>query len=689
MDAQSEANTLSCLMKHMDFDMPKECEQRLLEVQYFISRDWTLDPQLYSACHEDAVSKCSASANWHQQLNQQQGPDPGPMVLACLYRAAYNDQNPLKPECAASVRHALRTRAARVNLMPDIESSCREALSEYCSTDVKPMQEMRCLQEYFQQDKFKKKYSECSAAVSDYTKMMAKDTALNQALTKSCRPVISKYCQQYINEEIDHGDVLQCLLDNKARPEMTSKCRSYVNHFELITLRDFKFDERFAQYCSNDIKKYCTEVSTDKAEIIRCLSTVMFEHKVLGTPDDLEKDCKKYLKAAYLHQEQFDDKSHMLDADPTLMKKCSQELDRFGCRQEKYFEDVVECLRLKYDELGLECKAVVFTREKIEAVDNQFDDELQQHCRTDIDKYCYAEKGDRVLECLKNMKILRSLSSKCQKIVLERMREQAKDVRLNIGLLEACREEAEQYCPDDYKKINDPQYAKKTLEGVFIMCLRSQYADPKKSIRLNAKCKNEIANIILESEFDVQLDPQLYNACKNVISKHCSNEVIKRGGTFDSVLECLKADFRINVIRDADCARQIARRLQESLVDIHLDPVLHEACANDIQRFCYNVPPGQSRLIVCLLDSLKSKNVKLSPTCRDKLTERNNLWNKAYKEKQMVLPESLAEMVNIVVNHPQRNSLLTWFGAFVLILFFIGCCCGRATKRIKRELKNR
>lgn len=62
------------------------------------------------------------------------------------------------------------------------------------------------------------------------------------------------------------------------------------------------------------------------------------------------------------------------------------------------------------------------------------------------------------------MKIIRSLSPKCQKvsnlkfdfqflqmknescffeIVWERMREQAKDVRLNIGLLEACREEAE------------------------------------------------------------------------------------------------------------------------------------------------------------------------------------------------------------------------------------------------------
>ncbi|VDN05573.1 unnamed protein product [Thelazia callipaeda] len=195
MDAQSEASTLGCLMRHMDIDMPKHCEQRLLEVQYFIARDWTLDPQLYTACHEDAVSKCSANANWHKQQSNQEGPDPGPFVLACLYRAAYNDQNPLKPECAANVRRVLRTRAVRVNLIPDIESSCREALSEYCSADVKPLQEMKCLQEHFQEEEFKKKFGECSVIITDYTKMMAKDTALNQALTKACHPVISKYCQ--------------------------------------------------------------------------------------------------------------------------------------------------------------------------------------------------------------------------------------------------------------------------------------------------------------------------------------------------------------------------------------------------------------------------------------------------------------------------------------------------------------
>lgn len=40
---------------------------------------------------------------------------------------------------------------------------------------------------------------------------------------------------------------------------------------------------------------------------------------------------------------------------------------------------------------------------------------------------------------------------------------------------------------------------------------------------------------------------------------------------------------------------QLARRLHESLVDIHLDPILHEACATDVQRLCRDIPPGQSR----------------------------------------------------------------------------------------------
>lgn len=49
---------------------------------------------------------------------------------------------------------------------------------------------------------------------------------------------------------------------------------------------------------------------------------------------------------------QFDDQDHMKDADPTLMSKCKEEVMHLKCNQEKSFEDIVECLRTNFDELG-------------------------------------------------------------------------------------------------------------------------------------------------------------------------------------------------------------------------------------------------------------------------------------------------------------------------------------------------
>ena len=59
-------------------------------------------------------------------------------VLACLYRAGYDEEKPLKAECAQNVRRVLYERASRVNMLPDVEENCRQALSEYCSQNVQP-----------------------------------------------------------------------------------------------------------------------------------------------------------------------------------------------------------------------------------------------------------------------------------------------------------------------------------------------------------------------------------------------------------------------------------------------------------------------------------------------------------------------------------------------------------------------
>ena len=126
------------------------------------------------------------------------------------------------------------------------------------------------------------------------------------------------------------------------------------------------------------------------------------------------------------------------------------------------------------------------------------------------------------------------------------------------------------------KKLNLPQYSQTVLDGVVVSCLREQFRksiSDNNHIEFSPRCSAEVSRAIVEAEFDPQLDPPLYNACKSTINSHCSAQIMESGGHFDNVMECLKADFNKGLIKDNSCAGQVARRLQESLVDIHLDPV--------------------------------------------------------------------------------------------------------------------
>lgn len=59
--------------------------------------------------------------------------------------------------------------------------------------------------------------------------------------------------------------------------------------------------------------------------------------------------------------------------------------------------------------------------------------------------------------------------------------------------------------------------------------------------------------------------------------------------------ECLKTLFRENKIPTQRCMTEVARLIKSTMVDIHTDPLLNQACAMDLLRYCDNVPPGEGR----------------------------------------------------------------------------------------------
>jgi len=86
------ARVMSCLMDKLGTDrMTEACETALIQIQYFIARDYKLDPQLYKACRADSVHFCHAKNAWSSD-GTQMDVERGPLVLPCLYRYAYHPQ---------------------------------------------------------------------------------------------------------------------------------------------------------------------------------------------------------------------------------------------------------------------------------------------------------------------------------------------------------------------------------------------------------------------------------------------------------------------------------------------------------------------------------------------------------------------------------------------------------------------
>eukprot|EP00057_Strongylocentrotus_purpuratus_P023508 XP_011677982.1 PREDICTED: Golgi apparatus protein 1-like [Strongylocentrotus purpuratus] len=124
--------TLSCLMENIeDNQMMDNCAEKLLETQYFISRNYRLDPLLFKNCESDASIFC-----WEEKWNGKEE-TPSGLVFSCLHRHLHDHSQPLQSRCADQVHRVLRQRAVSVHLNPRIEENCRVDLGAHCNDKTK------------------------------------------------------------------------------------------------------------------------------------------------------------------------------------------------------------------------------------------------------------------------------------------------------------------------------------------------------------------------------------------------------------------------------------------------------------------------------------------------------------------------------------------------------------------------
>ncbi|CAB4023099.1 Golgi apparatus 1-like isoform X1, partial [Paramuricea clavata] len=257
-DANNDMAVLSCLMENVDHkDLGGVCREHLINLQFFLARDFQLDEALYRACKNDAQELCDNPHIGDPDMDV----TPHGMILACLYRHILPNMNfdpkkKVSKVCVAEVMRTMHQRASDVRLLPHIQLSCISDLTTLCAEKVEPGEEIKCLQ-----DNYEKLQERCQTSIGEFTQEESEDIDLDKAIVKHCSEMVKEFCSDLLKTNQADG-ILPCLFENKYDYKMDRKCRAELDHRELIELKDYKFSSKFKKACRPDVQTHCPKAKS-------------------------------------------------------------------------------------------------------------------------------------------------------------------------------------------------------------------------------------------------------------------------------------------------------------------------------------------------------------------------------------------------------------------------------------------
>ncbi|XP_076655241.1 Golgi apparatus protein 1 [Halictus rubicundus] len=654
-----DARVISCLMEQLGTNrMTEACETALVQIQYFIARDFKLDPQLYRTCKFDAIRLCHARNAWASD-GRQMDPERGPLILPCLYRHAYHPQKnmTLRTECLEEIRRIMRQRAVNVDLQPEIEEVCLNELATYCYDKTAKGEEILCLQ-----DNLDSLSKNCKLAVGNFTEEQAERVELNPIISAACQHIMERHCEEVLKYGKDEGDMMECLIEHKNDLDVRSdnKCKAAVEHFQLISLKNYHFTYKFKEACRPSVKRWCPKSKT-KAEVIECLSATVQGDIMKDTQHRIPKECRQQLRAQLYQQREN------IHFDPILQSQCADDVKQYCFNVEAGNSQILECLAAHKSKLSDACHKQLFKVRKQEFQDSSSDFALLNTCRVMVRQYCHDVSRSQTLDCLKRYKDEPTFDEKCKNIVIRRMIEQNTDYRFNTALQASCSSDINKHC----KEVLLHEPTDKELEGKVIRCLKIKFREAK----LQTRCKHQITNILKEAALNYHLNPLLATLCAHEIETICRADENDPG----AVEECLKMEFNSgNRDMKEECRLEIAALIEQRRADINADPLLQRACAIDVSKYCSDIPQGGGKHIMCLQNVMEDTNKSLQPDCYKMLTTRIEMFRNAVK---LIGPNSIQELYSTVNRSPARRYFMIVALTMIGLIFITGLFCGRVTRR--------
>lgn len=666
-----DSNVIMCLLNNLRSPhMKEDCEDRLMEVAYFMARDWRLTPRLVRVCRENLVGFCKLSPTWasdQEMTDVQVG-----MYLGCLYQ----QRSQLTSECRTELKLLMHIRSQSIDLMPEIEENCITDLATCRNTEMKG-EEMKCLQK-----KYKRLEPKCQEAVKKYTQQTVNDPTLDFLLMKACEPMIQMFCTSVDNG--NENDLIHCLIRHKYEQKMDSRCRAGIDHHQITSMKDEAFlSDKFRQACQGEMLEHCKGKKT-KMGVIQCLADLMLTD-VLKKQNRINVECREELKFELLQR------SENIDFDPALAKACRTDVERFCSNIGRGNAQILDCLKENQARVSEQCYVKLKSRTKLDVIAPENDYSLMSKCASVIQKYCATENKQNILSCLRRNYNQETMPSMCRRVLSHRLMILNSDARFNKALIDGCSADIDLYCrdhvlgdedksddddvddnDDDGKKSDrsgddddDQTEIDRDMGGELIQCLREKYTDS--TVTLSSQCVTELADVIQTSKIDVKLDVKLYQSCRSYLDGRCTGIESE---------DCLKLMFQKNEINDDSCREQIKRIIREGRADIHVDRALAFACQADIFKYCNDIPIGSGKQLKCLVNLGKS----VTSQCQAMLSKRQELW------KSLSEIDGFASITEQIKKSNNSIYIVTVILLILFVMFMAGCLC-RPYIRYKRVRK--
>ncbi|CAF1437679.1 unnamed protein product, partial [Adineta steineri] len=599
-----DSNIIMCLLDNLKSNrMTEECEDRLMEISYFIARDWRLTPKLIRTCQTNLINLCQLSTNW--SMTNELKDDQIGMYLGCLYQ----QRQQLDRNCSTELKRLMHIRTQAIGLMPEIEDNCIEDLATCKNPEIKG-EEMKCLQK-----KYPKLEEKCKAAVRNYTQITMSDPTFDFLLMKACEPMIQLFCANIEGERED--GLIRCLVQHKHELKMDYQCKAGVDHYQITSMKDEAFlSQQFQKKCRQEVEEHCKGRKT-KAAIIQCLADLMLKDALKG-PNRVAEVCRNELKFELLQR------SESIEFDPLLAKACQGDIRRFCWGRTPGNAEILDCLKDNYIKTSPICYAKLKKRQKLDVVLPENDFSLISKCASVIQKSCSNEKKQNMLSCLRRNANQDQMPNICRQIVYHRLMIFNTDARLNRGLIENCQQDISKWCNSEVvdddddddndannKDYNDSEVTDRDMGGRINGCLRAKYADS--AATLESQCVTELIDVIQTSKLDVKIDIKLYQSCRKQLDTKCTG--------MDKE-DCLKLLYQRGQLNDDACREQVKRIIREGQMYIYADQALVAVCQTDVLKYCNDIPIGSGKQLQCLLNMRDF----ISNQCQNMLKQRQELW---------------------------------------------------------------